>query len=84
MALTDAFRASGAALACLCGTDEAYAGQAVDAAMALIASGAAAIWLAGRPGAIEAELRAAGVTGFIFAGCDMIVALTEALDVASA
>jgi methylmalonyl-CoA mutase len=83
VALTEAFKASGASLACLCGTDEAYAGQAADAATALALSGARAVWLAGKPGAAEAELRAAGVTGFIFAGCDMIAALKEALDVAT-
>ena len=75
MALTDAFRASGAAMAVLCGSDESYAVEAPDAAMALAASGAQAVWLAGRPGENEALLRAAGVSGFIFAGCDMLVSL---------
>ena len=84
VALTDAFKASGARLACLCGPDGAYDAEAVDAAMALAASGAHGIWLAGRPGEREAALRAAGMTGFIFAGCDMIAALKEALDVIAA
>ena len=78
VALTDAFKASGAAFACLCGTDESYAAEGADAAMALIASGATGVWLAGRPGEMEATLRAAGVGGFIFAGCDMVAALEKA------
>ncbi|MGL4438995.1 MAG: methylmalonyl-CoA mutase family protein [Bosea sp. (in: a-proteobacteria)] len=84
VALTDAFKASGAALVCLCSTDESYAAEGPDAAMALVASGATGVWLAGRPGDLEAALRAAGVNGFIFAGCDMLLALTEAFDVIAA
>ncbi len=84
VALTDAFKASGAAVACLCGPDESYAMEASDAAMALVASGAKAVWLAGRPGEAEAGFRAAGVSGFIYAGCDMIAALTEAHDAIAA
>ncbi len=84
VALTDAYKASGAAIACLCGTDESYAAEGADAAMALAASGANAVWLAGRPGEMEAGLQAAGVGGFIFAGCDMLNTLKEALDVLAA
>ncbi len=47
--------------------------------MALTASGAAGLWLAGRPGEAEGGLRAAGVSGFAFMGADMIAALREAL-----
>jgi methylmalonyl-CoA mutase len=79
VALTDAFKASGARIACLCGADESYASEGVDAAMALAASGAAGIWLAGRPGEQEAALRAAGVGGFIFMGADIVAALDTAL-----
>jgi methylmalonyl-CoA mutase len=80
IALTDAFKASGAALACLCGTDDSYAAEGADAALALSASGAKAVWLAGRPGESEPSLRAAGVSGFIFGGCDMLTELKEVLD----
>lgn len=73
-----AFRASGAPLACLCGPDAAYEEAAVPFAQALAAAGARRIWLAGRPGASEATWRAAGVSGFVFAGCDAIATLTEA------
>lgn len=80
-ALVTAFRASGAKLACLCGSDESYAAEAVPAATALAAAGAT-VWLAGRPGEQEAALREAGVTSFVFAGCDAIAVLQDALAVA--
>jgi methylmalonyl-CoA mutase len=76
-ALAAAFKASGAALACLCSSDKVYAGQAVAAAQALQAAGARHIYLAGRPGEQEAALRAAGVGDFIFAGGDALAALQE-------
>jgi methylmalonyl-CoA mutase len=75
--LAAAFKASGAALACLCSSDKVYAGQAVAAARALQAAGARHIYLAGRPGEQEAALRAAGVADFIFAGGDALAALQE-------
>ncbi|MGE7472352.1 methylmalonyl-CoA mutase family protein [Bosea sp. NPDC003192] len=80
-ALVTAFRASGAKLACLCGSDDAYATEAVPAATALTAAGAT-VWLAGRPGEQEAALREAGVTNFVFAGCDAIAVLQDALAIA--
>jgi methylmalonyl-CoA mutase len=76
-ALATAFKASGAALACLCSSDKIYAGQAIAAAKALQASGAKHIYLAGRPGELEATLKAAGVNHFIFAGGDALAALQE-------
>jgi methylmalonyl-CoA mutase len=76
-ALNTAFKASGAALACLCSSDKVYAGQAVAAAQALQAAGARHIYLAGRPGEQEAALRAAGVGDFIFAGGDALAGLQE-------
>jgi methylmalonyl-CoA mutase len=76
--LADAFRASGAALACLCSSDKVYAGQAAAAAKALQAAGARHIYLAGRAGEQEAALRAAGVNNFVFAGADALTALEEA------
>jgi methylmalonyl-CoA mutase len=80
-ALVAAFRTSGAKLACLCGSDEVYAAEAIPAAAALTAAGATA-WLAGRPGEQEAALREAGVTNFVFAGCDAIAVLQDALAIA--
>jgi methylmalonyl-CoA mutase len=77
-ALVAAFKASGAALACLCSSDKVYAGQAAAAAKALQAAGAKHIYLAGRPGEQEAALRAAGVNDFVYAGGDALAMLQEA------
>ena len=77
-ALAAAFKASGAALACLCSSDKVYAAQAASAAKALQAAGARHIYLAGRAGEQEAALRAAGVNDFIFAGGDALATLQEA------
>src|SRR6266702_2745632 len=77
-ALATAFKASGAALVCLCSSDKTYAGYATAAAKALQAAGARHIYLAGRPGEQEAELRAAGVNDFIFAGGDALAMLQKA------
>jgi methylmalonyl-CoA mutase len=77
-ALAKAFKASGAALACLSSQDKVYAEKAAAAAKALQAAGAKHIYLAGRAGEQEATLRAAGVNDFIFAGGDALATLQEA------
>jgi methylmalonyl-CoA mutase len=74
-----AFETSGTRLVCLCGSDETYAADAVDAAQTLRAAGASRIYLAGQPGPAEAELRAAGVGAFIYIGCDVVATLAAAL-----
>ncbi|MBR0724418.1 methylmalonyl-CoA mutase subunit beta [Bradyrhizobium manausense] len=76
--LAAAFRASGAALACLCSSDKVYAEHAETAAKALQTTGARLIYLAGRPAGAEAAQRAAGVTGFVFAGGDALAMLQDA------
>jgi methylmalonyl-CoA mutase len=76
--LADAFKMSGAAIACLCSSDKVYGEHAAAAAKALQAAEARHIYLAGRPGELEAALRASGVSGFIFAGCDALATLQEA------
>jgi methylmalonyl-CoA mutase len=77
-ALATAFKAAGAALACLCSSDKVYAAQATAAAKALQDAGAAHIYLAGRPGDQEAAFRDAGVDDFVFAGGDALAALQDA------
>jgi methylmalonyl-CoA mutase len=77
-AVVGAFRASGAALVCLCSSDKIYGAQAAATASALQAAGAKHIYLAGRPGEQEAKLRAAGVSDFVFAGGDSLTLLQEA------
>ncbi len=78
------FRASGARLACLCGSDEDYAAKAADFAAAMKAAGAAHVILAGRPGEHEALWRGAGVDDFVFAGQDALTFLTSLLKRAGA
>ena len=77
-AMAAAFKASGAKLACLCSSDAIYETEAAAAARAL--AGASRIYLAGRPRAQEAALKAAGVGTFIFVGCDVLEILAAAYD----
>lgn len=77
-ALVAAFKASGAKLACLCSSDAVYAREAAEAARALAGCAPAHIYLAGRPGELDASLRNAGVQTFIFAGCDVVATLKAA------
>jgi methylmalonyl-CoA mutase len=76
--LAAAFKASGAALACLCSSDEVYAKEAAAATRALDAAGAKHVYLAGRPGDLADTLKHAGVATYIFAGCDALVTLQDA------
>jgi methylmalonyl-CoA mutase len=73
-----AYRASGTGLVCLCSSDRIYASEAADAAQALTAAGAIHMYLAGRPGELAASLKASGVQGFIYVGCDVVATLREA------
>jgi methylmalonyl-CoA mutase len=77
--MTAAFKASGARLACLCSSDAVYETEAADTARAL--AGAAHIYLAGRPRALEDALKAVGVGTFIFVGCNVLEILTAAHDI---
>jgi len=80
-ALAVAWRASGAKLACLCSSNKIYAQQAVAVAQALRSAGAGHIYLAGRATTEqEAALRAAGLSEFIFAGCDALALLEKAYE----
>jgi methylmalonyl-CoA mutase len=76
-----AFKETNIKLACLCGSDEAYESAAAPAAAALQAAGARHTYLAGRPAAREAQLRAAGVQSFIYDGCDLLATLQAAYDI---
>ncbi len=73
-----AFKASGAKLVCLCSSDKVYAAEAADVATALTAAGASHVYLAGRPGDLEAALLAVGVRDFIYVGCDVVATLKAA------
>jgi methylmalonyl-CoA mutase len=74
-----AFKASGTPLACLCGSDIAYAEQATNAAKALSEAGAV-VHLAGKPGELEAALKKAGVKTFVFMGSDVLSTLQATHD----
>ena len=78
-AMSAAFKASGAPLACLCSSDAVYAKEAVAAAAALKNAGVN-VYLAGRPDEQEAKYRTAGIEGFIYAGCDALATLRAAHD----
>ena len=77
-ALTAAFRACGARLACICSSDAVYAKEAQPAARALAKAGAKSVWIAGRASTNDGELRQAGVNTFIFPGCDVPTILESA------
>jgi len=75
----EAFAASGARLACLCGGDTCYGeGRAEAFAQALRQAGAERIYLAGNPGDNKAAWQAAGIDEFIFVGCDVLATLRTA------
>lgn len=71
----NAFKASGATMACICSSDALNAEHAEATAKALKAAGAKFVLMAGRPGDKEAALKAAGVDQFLFAGADAVATL---------
>ncbi len=73
-----AFKASGTSLACLCSSDKVYASDGANAAKALKDAGAKHIYLAGKPGDLEAALKSAGVESFVSAGADALETLRGA------
>ena len=72
-----------AAIACVCGPDELYATHGAEAIRSLKAAGCARVLVAGRPGALEHQLREAGADGFIFIGCDAVSILSQLVESAS-
>ncbi|POF31748.1 methylmalonyl-CoA mutase family protein [Roseibium marinum] len=76
--LLAAFKESGATLACLVSCDDVYEDEAESAARALKAAGAVHLYLAGRPGAREADFAGAGIGTFLYAGCDLLGLLKDA------
>ncbi|MCG7392510.1 methylmalonyl-CoA mutase subunit beta [Microvirga sp. ACRRW] len=82
--LKHAFIESKTKLSCICSSDEIYGTHAEDAAKTLHEAGSSPIYLAGRPGDREEVLSRAGITTFIYAGCDTLKVLSEALDKACA
>lgn len=77
--LIRAFRASGTQAVCLVGADADYAAEAVTVARALIAAGATLVTLAGRPGELETAFNAAGISGYLGLGMDLVTFLASTL-----
>jgi methylmalonyl-CoA mutase len=75
--IVEAFRTSGARVACLAGSERYYAEHAVAVASALTAAGAGPIWLAGSPGERAAEYSAAGIDRFVFTGVNALGVLRD-------
>jgi methylmalonyl-CoA mutase len=71
-AMIGAYRASGANVAIITGSDAGYAEHADATARALKSAGADWVLLAGKPGEREAGLRNAGVDQFVFVGVDVL------------
>ena len=74
-ATIDGFKASGATVACLCGSDAAYEAGTVEMVRALKEAGAREVLLAGRPREQEGALKSAGLDGMLHAGEDVLDAL---------
>ena len=75
-----AFKASGATAVCICSSDALYQQHAIATANALKTAGADLVLLAGKPGDAEADLKAAGVDQFLFAGNNAIDTLSNLLN----
>ncbi len=73
-----AFKASGAALACLCSSDKVYERDAADAARALVQAGASHVYLVGKPGDNGQALETAGIGTFLYQGRDTLAILQDA------
>jgi methylmalonyl-CoA mutase len=77
-----AYAGSGAAVACLCASDQVYAELGEAVAGVLKQAGAREVLVAGRPaGQAAAALAAAGVDGFVAAGMDAVATLGRLLGV---
>jgi methylmalonyl-CoA mutase len=78
--LGDAYRASLASIAVVCGSDRDYEAM-LDGAVGVLADARCPVLLvAGRPGEREASLRETGVADFVFVGADVLDIMTRVLD----
>ena len=71
---------TGVPVVVLCSSDERYAALGIEAVREARAGGATSVVLAGRPGAMDASLREAGLDLSIHFGCDAIPILRAALE----
>ena len=77
--LVDGFKQSGTKIAVICSSDKVYAEEALIAAQALQGAGAKAIVLAGHPSNKKPEYIKAGISHFIFNGCNVYETLNALL-----
>jgi methylmalonyl-CoA mutase len=82
-AAATAFAASGARLACLCSSDGATAREVMPLAEALRGAGARAVYLTADPARLPEQLGGTGVVSYVFAGCDALAVLNEAIEAAA-
>jgi len=78
--IAESFTASGAKLACLCGSDKDYPDSAEPVARALRDASARRVLLAGKPGTLGDGSATDLIGGHLYAGCDAIEVLTGALE----
>lgn len=78
--VTEAFKASGAKVAVICGSDDDYAEHAAAFVKALKSAGAVQVLLAGKPGELAEPLAAAGLDGHLAFGQDLRAALGGLLE----
>ena len=76
--LVNAFKESGAVLACLVSSDDVYEAEVDEVARILKSAGARHLYLAGKPGDREEAYREAGVDTFLYAGCNLLALLEDA------
>jgi methylmalonyl-CoA mutase len=79
-AAAEAFKASGAAIACICSSDAVYAEQAEETAKALKAAGCGWLALAGNPGDKAEDYGRAGIDDYVRMGADLLTTLRAAWD----
>jgi methylmalonyl-CoA mutase len=82
-AMLNAYSESKARLLCICGSDETYGEMLSSTIEGLRKASKSPIYVACRPGVLEEDIKRAGAT-IIFAGCDTLTILSEALEAASA
>jgi methylmalonyl-CoA mutase len=82
--LLNACSNSKARLFCVCGSDKTYVEQLGSTIEGLRAMSKSPIYIACRPGVLTEDIKRAGATTFIFAGCDTLTILSEALEAACA
>ena len=77
-AIAAAFAESGAAAACLVGTDDSYAELAGILVLTLVEAGARTVWLAGRPERVEGHETWSSAVEPVFEGSEMLAILQSA------